>query len=168
MAGGAADCQFWQRNLGIQCRLHELENGKRITVRAASKLLANTLYSYKGRGLSMGTMVAGWDLNGPGLYYVDSEGTRLKGQRFSVGSGSLFAYGVLDQGYKWDLSVKEACELGRRAIYHVGENGWTKVTGDDVGELHFHYYPSTPIDDIDSLGGLGKKEAEEREAAMET
>ena len=38
MAGGAADCQFWQRNLGIQCRLHELENGKRITVRAASKL----------------------------------------------------------------------------------------------------------------------------------
>jgi 20S proteasome subunit beta 5 len=96
----------------------------------------------------------------------------------------LFAYGVLDQGYKWDLSVKEACELGRRAIYHatyrdafsggtvsvyhVGENGWTKVTGDDVGELHFHYYPSTPIDDIDSLGGLGKKEAEEREAAMET
>ncbi len=184
MAGSAADCQFWQRNLGIQCRLHELENGKRITVRAASKLLANTLYSYKGRGLSMGTMVAGWDLNGPGLYYVDSEGTRLKGQRFSVGSGSLFAYGVLDQGYKWDLSVKEACELGRRAIYHatyrdafsggtvsvyhVGENGWTKVTGDDVGELHFHYYPSTPIDDIDSLGGLGKKEAEEREAAMET
>merc|ERR1712159_143168 len=61
MAGGAADCQFWQRNLGIQCRLHELEDGKRITVRAASKLLANTLYSYKGRGLSMGTMVAGWD-----------------------------------------------------------------------------------------------------------
>ena len=67
----------------------------------------------------MGTMVAGWDLNGPGLYYVDSEGTRLKGQRFSVGSGSLFASRVLDQGYKWDLSVKEACELGRRAIYHA-------------------------------------------------
>ena len=36
----------------------------------------------------MGTMVAGWDLNGPGLYYVDSDGTRLKGKRFSVGSGS--------------------------------------------------------------------------------
>jgi len=182
MAGGAADCQFWQRNLGIQCRLHELETGKRITVGAASKMLANTLYSYKGRGLSMGTMIAGWDLNGPGLYYVDSEGTRLKGQRFSVGSGSLFAYGVLDQGYKWDLSVKDACELGRRAIYHatfrdafsggtvsvyyVSENGWQKVTGDDVGELHYSYYPSEPVDDVDAYcGGLGKKEAEAREAA---
>lgn len=59
MAGGAADCQFWQRNLGRQCRLYELNNGKRITVRAASKLLANTMFSYRGMGLSMGTMVAG-------------------------------------------------------------------------------------------------------------
>eukprot|EP00878_Enallax_costatus_P024329 GHUV01025962.1.p1 GENE.GHUV01025962.1~~GHUV01025962.1.p1 ORF type:complete len:117 (+),score=17.93 GHUV01025962.1:157-507(+) len=53
MAGGAADCQFWQRNLGTQCRLYELNNGKRITVRAASKLLANTMFSYRGMGLSM-------------------------------------------------------------------------------------------------------------------
>ena len=36
----------------------------------------------------MGTMVAGWDESGPGLYYVDSDGQRTKGQRFSVGSGS--------------------------------------------------------------------------------
>jgi hypothetical protein len=36
-----------------QCRLHELNNGKRISVRAASKLLANVMYSYKGYGLSM-------------------------------------------------------------------------------------------------------------------
>eukprot|EP00955_Chlamydomonas_euryale_P093604 364794-Chlamydomonas_euryale.AAC.14 len=53
MAGGAADCQFWQRNLGTQCRLYELKNGKRITVRAASKLLSNTMFSYRGMGLSM-------------------------------------------------------------------------------------------------------------------
>ena len=37
----------------VQCRLHELANKKRITVRAASKLLANTVYQYKGKGLSM-------------------------------------------------------------------------------------------------------------------
>jgi len=46
-------------------------------------------------------MVAGWDPTGPGLYYVDSDGQRTKGQVFSVGSGSLYAYGVLDSGYKW-------------------------------------------------------------------
>ncbi|GJP43974.1 hypothetical protein CLOM_g10269 [Closterium sp. NIES-68] len=158
MAGGAADCQFWQRNLGKQCRLHELENGRRISVAGASKLLANTLFSYRGMGLSIGTMIAGWDETGPKLFYVDSEGSRLEGRRFSVGSGSTYAYGVLDAGYRWDLSVEEAEELGRRAIYHatfrdsasggtasvyhVGPQGWTKVSGDDVNELHYKYYPS--------------------------
>lgn len=43
MAGGAADCQFWERDLGRQCRLYELRNKERISVAAASKLLANTL-----------------------------------------------------------------------------------------------------------------------------
>ena len=36
-----------------------------------------------------------------------------------MGSGSVYAYGVLDSGYKWDLSVKEALDLGQRAIYHA-------------------------------------------------
>ena len=36
---------------------------------------------------SQGTMVAGWDEAGPGLYYVDSDGQRTKGKLFSVGSG---------------------------------------------------------------------------------
>ncbi len=43
MAGGAADCQFWERDLGKQCRLYELRNKERISVAAASKLLANTM-----------------------------------------------------------------------------------------------------------------------------
>ncbi|XLR36660.1 hypothetical protein HN51_046010 [Arachis hypogaea] len=160
MAGGAADCQFWHRNLGIKCRLHELANKRRISVTGASKLLANILYSYRGMGLSVGTMIAGWDETGPSLYYVDSEGGRLKGTRFSVGSGSPYAYGVLDNGYRYDLSVEEAVELGRRAIYHatfrdgasggvvsvyhVGPEGWKKWTGDDVGDLHYQYYPVVP------------------------
>lgn len=158
MAGGAADCQFWHRNLGTRIRLHELQNKQKITVAGASKLLANTLFSYKGMGLSIGTMIAGWDATGPNLYYVDSEGSRVKGNRFSVGSGSVYAYGVMDQGYRWDMAQDEACELGRRAIYHatfrdagsggtvsvyhVGPDGWKKVFGDDVGELHYKYYPA--------------------------
>ena len=35
------------------------------------------MYSYRGYGLSMGTMVAGWDKSGPQLYYVDNDATRL-------------------------------------------------------------------------------------------
>lgn len=64
-------------------------------------------------------MIAGWDKRGPGLYYVDSEGTRTAGKVFSVGSGSVYAFGVLDSGYHWDLEDNEAYELGRRSIYHA-------------------------------------------------
>lgn len=77
------------------------------------------VYSYKGMGLSMGTMVTGWDKQGPGLFYVDSDGQRIKADLFSVGSGSTYAYGVLDAGFRFDLSVEEAIDLGRRSIYHA-------------------------------------------------
>jgi len=84
----------------------------------------------------VGMMLAGWDKRGPGLYYVDSEGTRTPGKVFSVGSGSVFAFGVLDSGYRWDLTDEQAYELGRRAIYHATHRdaysggiirGWYKI-----------------------------------------
>lgn len=56
---------------------------------------------------------------GPGLYYVDSDGERMSNNIYSVGSGSVYAYGVLDSGYRYDLSVEEAIDLGRRSIYHA-------------------------------------------------
>lgn len=90
-----------------------------------------------------------------GLYYVDSEGNRVCGDLFAVGSGSMYAYGVMDSGLRQDLSVEEACELGRRAIYqatyrdaysggqvnlyHVHSEGWTRVSQDDVLVLHQQY-----------------------------
>ena len=38
-------------------------------------------------------------LQGPKLFYVDSDGTRMPGRRFAVGSGATYAYGVLDNGW---------------------------------------------------------------------
>jgi len=156
MAGGAADCLFWQRNLAMSCRIAELRNKERCSVAMASKMLSNTMYNYRGYGLSVGSMVSGWDKTGPHLYYIDSDGTRLEAKPtmpyFSVGSGSTFAYAVLDAGYKHDMSVEEAIDLGKRAIYHatyrdaysggvnnvyhVHADGWTKVCSIDVYEHH--------------------------------
>lgn len=156
MAGGAADCSYWERHLTRMARMYELREREKISVAAASKLLANIFIQYRGYGLSCGTMVAGWDKTGPHLYMVDDQGDRVPGERFSVGSGCMFAYGVLDDGYRYDMSVDEAVELGRRAIYHathkdgasggvvrvyhVHKDGWTKViAGEDVNKLHYMY-----------------------------
>lgn len=56
----------------------------------------------------MGMILAGGDMKQVSLYYLDSDGTRTTGKVFSVGSGSLFAYGVLDSGYRWELPDDEA------------------------------------------------------------
>ena len=137
------DCQYWLAYLGMQCRLHELRHKRRISVAAASKILANLVYSYKGMGLGMGTMCGGVTKEeGPALYYIDSDGTRLAGNLFCVGSGQTFAYGVLDAEYDYELSDEHALELGRRSIlaathrdaysggfinlYHIKEKGWVK------------------------------------------
>ncbi|KAF8568528.1 hypothetical protein P879_05771 [Paragonimus westermani] len=136
MAGGAADCAFWERVLSKQCRLFELRNKERMSVAAASKLLANMLYEYKGAGLSIGTTIVGWDKKGAGIYYVDNDGQRLTGDLFSVGSGSLYAYGVLDTNYKFQMTDEEAYELARRAILHAtyrdsASGGFINPTGGD-------------------------------------
>ncbi|CAD8140457.1 unnamed protein product [Paramecium octaurelia] len=156
MAGGAADCQYWLAYLANHCRTYELKNGSKLSVAAASKFLQGILIGYKNSGLSMGCMIAGTDLSGQHLYYIDNDGMRLKGDIFSVGSGSTYAYGVLDNYYRYDLSLDEAVELGVRAIYHathrdtasggvvrvyhIHQNGWTKVhDGIDVVDLHYKF-----------------------------
>lgn len=139
----------------MQCRLHELRHKRRISVAAASKILANLVYSYKGMGLSMGTMCAGvTPEEGPALYYIDSDGTRLAGNLFCVGSGQTFAYGVLDAEYKYEMEDAEALELGKRSIlaathrdafsggyinlYHVKEDGWVKHGFMDTNPVREH------------------------------
>jgi 20S proteasome subunit beta 5 len=90
----------------------------------------------------MGVMIAGTDHRGPQLYYCDNDGNRMPGHLFSVGSGSTYAYGILDSYYKWDLTDEQAVELGVRAIseathhdagsggvvrvYHIHKTGWTR------------------------------------------
>jgi 20S proteasome subunit beta 5 len=98
----------------------------------------------------MGTMCAGVTPE-PALYYIDSDGTRLAGNMFCVGSGQTFAYGVLDAEYRYDLSEEEALELGRRSIlaamhrdafsggfinlYHVKNDGWVKHGFTDMNPI---------------------------------
>ena len=64
-------------------------------------------------------MVAGWDKSGPNLFYVDSEGTRLKSDLFSVGSGSIYAYGVCQQMYWCVVFLYETLERLRGVLSWV-------------------------------------------------
>lgn len=123
MAGGAADCQYWEPYIAMKARVYELKYGQKMSCAAASKLLSNIMYAYRGYGLSMGIMFTGWDeRSGASLYYIDNDATRIEGQMFSVGSGQTFAYGVLGSYYSYDMSMEDAIKLGKRAISEATYN----------------------------------------------
>jgi len=150
MAGGAADCMFWIRKLRSEAKLYELNTNRTMSVKCASRLLANALYQYRGLGLSIGTMVMGYDSNEiPNIYYVDNSGARIKGDLFAVGSGSTFALGVLDNvPNKKNMSSKKAITLAIRSlrsatlrdahsggyigVYLITSKGWEKVFSEDL------------------------------------
>lgn len=91
--------------------------------------------------------------SGPSLHYVCSDGTRLQGALFSVGSGSPYAYSILDQGVQWGLTVDEATSIAREAvyrathrdaysgncvdIYHISSKGWTRRSREDLKEEYY-------------------------------
>ena len=152
MAGGAADCQYWEEYLRLQIALYELNNREPISASGASQLFSDLLYRYRGYGLSVGAMITGSDESGVHLYYCDDDGKRVKGDRFAVGSGGTYAYGVLDTNYRFEMGLEEAVALAQRAISeatfadsgsggvarvcHVFPGGWRYVVGAaDCSEL---------------------------------
>jgi len=143
MAGCAADCLYWETLTGVYAKKYELENNRRISAAQASKYLRDCVHRYKRYGLSMSTMICGYDEDGPKIYNVTNEGALTENTIFSVGSGSYIAHGILSARYKFDMSREEALALGKDAIFHAGhrdaysggsvnlyfmdQNGWEKI-----------------------------------------
>ncbi|XP_071346786.1 proteasome subunit beta type-11a [Trachinotus anak] len=91
--------------------------------------------------------------SGPKLIYVCSDGARLQGDVISVGSGSPYAYGVLDIGLRWSLSKEEAISLAREAVFrathrdaysgnsvdvfHITAQGWKQREREDLKEEYY-------------------------------
>ncbi|KAK5859617.1 hypothetical protein PBY51_021162 [Eleginops maclovinus] len=91
--------------------------------------------------------------SGPKLIYVCSDGARLQGDIFSVGSGSPYAYGVLDGRLRWNLSKEEAVSLAREAVFrathrdaysgnnvdlfHITAQGWSQRKREELKEEYY-------------------------------
>uniref|UniRef100_A0A8D2LI37 proteasome endopeptidase complex n=1 Tax=Varanus komodoensis TaxID=61221 RepID=A0A8D2LI37_VARKO len=143
---------IWLRLLRCALRLRELREGRRPSVAGAAKLLASLLRGCRNEDLCVATLLCGWDHRGPGLHYVYSDGTCLSGDVFSVGSGSPYAYGVMDGSYRYDLPRAEAFLLARQAVahaahrdaysggnvdlYHVRPTGWVCISREDLSEVY--------------------------------
>jgi proteasome beta subunit len=115
-AGLVSDMQELIREVSAYGNLFSLDVGRSISVRSAAKLMSNLLFSRRLAPLITQTIVGGFDDEGPSLYSLDPLGSVLPDKYTVVGSGTEIAMGVVEEGFKENMSQEETKELVIRAM----------------------------------------------------
>jgi proteasome beta subunit len=116
IAGSVGDAMAIVRLMKAQFKLYKLDRGP-ITVKAAAALLENVLQGNKYFPYMNMFILGGYDGSGPQIWSIDPVGGGSNLDKFySTGSGSPFAYGVLEAEFKEGMPVEEGAALAIRSI----------------------------------------------------
>ena len=115
-AGLVADMQILTREMEAYTKLFNLEVGRPMPVKSAAKLMSNLLFNRRMAPLITQTLIGGIDEDGAALFSLDVLGSLIPDKFSVVGSGAAIAVGVLEEGYKENMSVDEAKALVARAV----------------------------------------------------
>jgi proteasome beta subunit len=116
IAGNVGDAQALERYIKAEVKLYQLEEGRKMPVKAAATLVANILYSRSYFPYYVQLLVGGYD-NKPRLFSFDPTGSIIEEEQyFSTGSGSVIALGVLEDKYTENMDVESAKKLAVRSI----------------------------------------------------
>ena len=120
-AGTVSDAQLLTRLAKAELKLKEVRTSKRPTTKEAANLIAGLLYSSIRRPSMFPAiahfLLAGKDVDGTHLYdlFPDGSVTLIK-DYVSSGSGSVFAYGVLETQYGKNMGVDDGVKLAVKAV----------------------------------------------------
>lgn len=116
IAGSVGDAQALERYLKAEMSLYELEEDRKIPIKAAATMVSNILYSRSYFPYYVQLLVGGYD-NEPRLYSLDPSGSVVEERDyFSTGSGSVMALGVLEDSYRKGLDMEAAKGIAVRAV----------------------------------------------------
>lgn len=115
VAGGVGDAQMLVRLLQAEATLYRLDKNKPMPVKAATTLLANLMNQYKLFPFYVQLLIGGIDEK-PRIYNLDPVGGVTEERFVSTGSGSLTAYGYLEEHYKENKPIKENLRIAAKAI----------------------------------------------------
>ena len=103
-----------------------------MTVKAAATLTANIL---SGRPHWVQLLIVGVDADGGHVYSIDSAGGSIPDVYCATGSGSPYMYGVLEDGFKENMSETEALKLAARALHASGQRDAASGNGMDLAVI---------------------------------
>ena len=115
-AGGAGDTQQITRVLKAEINIYKTMRNTDFTVNATISLLSNIFQQSRYYPYMAMLIIGGHDRDGFHLYTIDPLGGAESDNMVSTGSGSPFAYGVLEADYKEGLTKEEGVKLVVKAI----------------------------------------------------
>lgn len=116
VAGLVGDAQTLARYLKAEVSLYRLRRSTQLSAEGAATLLANILNGNRMFPYYAWLILGGVDAKGGHVFSVDPAGGSIEDRYVSVGSGSTFAYGVLEEGYGRDMSVSDGVDLAIRGL----------------------------------------------------
>jgi len=116
ISGGVADAQRVVDILKVNAQLYRLNLGRPMPVGTAARLISNVLFENRYAPLLAQILVGGMDDSGPHVFSIDPFGSITEEKCTATGSGSPIAYGVLEDKYKQDATIKEMLPVVVRAI----------------------------------------------------
>ncbi len=137
IAGTVSDAQLIIKLTRAELKLKEVRTYKKPSAKEAANLLGGILYSNIRRPSMLPGiahfLLGGKDVHGLHLYDLFPDGSITRITDFiSSGSGSVFAYGVLETQYKKDMSADEAVALAVKAINTALQRDSASGNGIDV------------------------------------
>jgi len=115
VAGSVGDAQTLVRYMKYEAQLYKMNYGKPMSVSAATTLLSNILAQYKFAPFYVQILVGGFD-DKPRIFNLDPVGGVTEEKFVSTGSGSPVAYGLLEDAFRDDKSIKDNLKIALRAL----------------------------------------------------
>jgi len=116
VAGLVGDAQVLGRYLRAEVALYRLRRSAQLSVDGAATLLANILSGNRYMPYYAWLILGGVDQKGGHVYSVDPAGGSIEDRYVSVGSGSTFAYGILEETYSREVSVSDGVDIALRGL----------------------------------------------------
>lgn len=130
IAGSVSAAQSLIETLKAESSLYEVRRGEDMTMRALSQLTGNLLRS--GAFFVVQPILGGVDEEGSHIFSIDPLGGTTEEPYTVTGSGSQFAYGVLEQEYDEELSTDEAKTVATHAVKSAVERDTASGNGINI------------------------------------
>lgn len=161
MSGLTADARTLIDHARVEAQQHRFSYDEPMPLESCTQSLCDLALQFgedgdeggMSRPFGVALLVCGWDQDGPVLFQTDPSGTYVRYEAKAIGSGSEGAQTALQEGYRKDLTLKEAEVLALSTLKQVMEEKVTP-TNVDVASVAPKWHLYTPAEVEELIGRL--------------